>query len=198
MFLEKIKEMQSNYGDTFLFENPFDEVLFDGGDRENVRQRYAARQFLFMHMLFAFEKLEYLKILTLGNNWNLHHEGELRHSTRLQLLPSIHKLLGIQASQENLYFDEDKSRLFIKGREIKVRKFSDQYHTLRIIFSNKEDIGQEWFFSDIAEKIDEAKINEKRYYNAIYQVGQKARGEGFSDFFITTRQSVKINPKYLS
>lgn len=101
-------------------------------------------------------------------------------------------------TEKGLNFDENKSRLFIRGKEIKIRKFSDQYHALRIIFANPKEVAQEWFFSDIAERVDPSNINEKRFYNAIYQVGLKAKAAGFADFFITTRQSAKINPQYLS
>lgn len=98
----------------------------------------------------------------------------------------------------DLAFDIHKSRLYVKGTEVPIRKFSDQYHTLRILFENQKDLQQEWFFSDIAERVDAKKPGDKRYYNAVYQIRQKLTQKGFPDFFITTRQSLKISPKYLS
>ncbi len=201
LMLERLRGMHENYGSTFAFENPFDEIRFiEGVDAENIRERYAARQFLFMHTVFTFEKLGYIKILSLGNNWHWSamNDDNLKYYAKIQLLPPIFKELGVEPKQSNLYFDEDKSRLFIRGAEIKIRKFSDQYHALRIIFSNPKEVGQEWFFSEIAERVDSFNSNDKRYYNAIYQIGLKAKTEGFPDFFITTRQSAKINQKYLS
>lgn len=197
LFFEQFRDMQESYGDTFIFENPFEKILPD--NEEDVRQRYAERKLLFMHTILALAKLGYIKILTLGNNWDFSEETvELRDLAKIVLLSPALKELGVQTEQGPLYFDEDKSRLFIRGKEIRVRKFSDQYHALRIIFNSPKETGQEWFFSEIAEKVDEANINDKKYYNAIYQVGQKMNGAGFPDFFITTRQSVKINPDYLS
>ncbi len=200
LMIERLREMHENYGHTFVFENPFEQVMpHDRDDKENLKRRYAARQFLFKHAIFAFEKLGYIRILTLGNNWHWSEEVEdFRDTAKIQLLPPFFKELGVEPKQSNLYFDDERSRLYIRGTEIKIRKFSDQYHALRIIFSNPKEIGQEWFFSEIAERIDASNINEKRFYNAIYQAGLKAKIEGFPDFFITTRQSAKINPKYLS
>jgi len=96
-------------------------------------------------------------------------------------------------------FDEAKGVLTIGNKEIKIKKFTDQYHLLRIIFENQNEIYQEWFFSEISEKYDsEADLPDKKFYNATYQLKQKiARETGIKDFFITTTQSFKINPKYL-
>lgn len=201
LMLERLREMHENYGSTFVFENPFEQIMpSDRDDKENLKQRYAARQFLFKHAILAFEKLGYIRILSLGNNWHWSEEIEdFRDTAKIQLLPLILKELGVEPKRTNLYFDDDKSRLFIRGTQIKIQKFSDQYHALRIIFASPKEVGQEWFFSEMAEKYDsEADIDDKKFYNAVYQVGLKAKTEGFSDFFITTRQSAKINPKYLS
>ena len=202
LMFEQLREMHENYGNTFAFESPFEEVPFQEPiNEENIRQRYAARQFVFMHAIFAFIKLGYIKILALGNNWHwsAQKDNDLKNYAKIQLLPPLLKELGAEPKQTNLYFDDDKSRLFIRGTEIKIQKFSDQYHALRIIFASPKEVGQEWFFSEIAEKYDsEADLDDKKFYNAVYQVGLKAKTEGFPDFFLTTRQSAKINPKYLS
>ena len=109
------------------------------------------------------------------------------------------KLEGPAASEvDALRFDPSKSRLYVRGTEIKIRKFSDQYHVLRIIFEKPEDIKQEWFFSELKERIDPHQTKEKRYYNAVHQVRLKLATFGFSDFFTTTNQSVKISSEYLS
>jgi len=43
-------------------------------------------------------------------------------------------------------------------------------------------------------------VNEdKKFYNATYQIAQKIiKDTGIRDFFITTKQSARINPKYLN
>ena len=154
LVLERFREMHENYGDTFVFENPFEQIMpSDRNNKENLKQRYATRQFFFKHTIYAFEKLGYIRILSLGNNWHYSEEVEdFRDTAKIQLLPLLLKELGVESKQANLYFDNDKSRLSIRGTEIKIKKFSEQYHTLRIIFSNPKEVGQEWFFSDIAEK----------------------------------------------
>ena len=95
-------------------------------------------------------------------------------------------------------FDLDKSRFYVQGKEIKLLKFKDEYHTLRVIFEDPNELSKEWFFSEIGEKIDENNLDDKKYYNAIYQLRLKLEKQGINDFFITTKQSVKISPKYLS
>lgn len=100
----------------------------------------------------------------------------------------------------NLSFDEAKSVLIIGDKTVKIRKGSDQYHLLRIMFENKKDLAQEWFYSEIAEKYDYAnRFDDKKFYNAAYQVKQKiARDAGLQDALLTTTQSVRISPKYLN
>jgi hypothetical protein len=100
--------------------------------------------------------------------------------------------------QNDSRFDPDKSIFYPAGNEVKIRKFSDQYHTLRIMFEEPAETGKEWFFSEIAERTDKVNQNDKRYYNAIYQISLKLKVHSLTDYFITTRQSVKITPKYLS
>lgn len=104
----------------------------------------------------------------------------------------------IKKETERLCFDENKSCLSYRNHTIKIRKFSDQYHALRIILKEPEEYIKEWFFSELTEKIDSEKNNDKTYYNAFYQLNQKLAIAGFPNFFITTRQSAKINTEYLS
>ncbi|MDD3020861.1 MAG: hypothetical protein PHX61_07770 [Alphaproteobacteria bacterium] len=99
----------------------------------------------------------------------------------------------------SLSFDETKSILRMGEKDVKIRKMSDQYHLLKIIFEDQEEIGKEWFYPEIAEKYDhEANFDDKKFYNAAYQVNQKiARDTGIRDALITTTQSVRINSEYL-
>jgi hypothetical protein len=203
LMLERLREMHENFGNAFVFENPFGQIARYDGDnhKENLKERYAARQFLFKHAIFAFEKLGYIRILTLGNNWHYSEEVEdLRDTAKIQLLPPFFKELGVAPKQTNLYFDDEKSRLFVRGVEVIIQKNSDQYHALRVMFADPKELPQEWFFDDIAERIDRSRPQErvKRYYNAIYQIGLKLTAKGFPDFFITTKYSAKIDQKYLS
>lgn len=108
---------------------------------------------------------------------------------------------GSVSMVKKLDFDIDKSSLFIGADEIKLKKFGDQYHLLRIIFRDRIELPKEWFFSEITELYDVAGNHypDKKFYNAAYQINQKIKiGTSIKkDFFITTTQSVKIDPEFL-
>jgi hypothetical protein len=95
-----------------------------------------------------------------------------------------------------IFFDRDKGILSICNKIVKIQKFSNQYHLLRIIF---EDKLKDWQFSEISELVDMAKdFDWKHFYNSAYEIKKKIAIEtGIKDFFITTTQSIKINEKYL-
>lgn len=146
-----------------------------------------------------------LEVLGVDNPYTLKLQNRIRKevSEKLKVLRTVRSILEKKGKYTgvkniNLGFDPDKSRLYVQKHEIKIQKFSDQYHALRIIFGDPKEISKEWFFSEIAELLNEREPGEKRYYNAIYQIRQKVEKKGFLDFFISTRQSVKISPKYLS
>ncbi len=99
-----------------------------------------------------------------------------------------------------LAFDENTAQLSVKGKDFRIRRVSDQYDLLRVIFSDPSETDKEWFFDEIATKVDHARPQEriKKYYNAAYQICIKLATKGIPSFFITTRHSVRINPIYLS
>jgi len=117
----------------------------------------------------------------------------------------LHELSREQTSKSipviktSINFDERKSTLFIGNKGVKFRKFTEQYHTLRIIFSDTSKLSDEWFFSEIREKIDEAKgYTDKAFHNYFSAIKRRVAGEtGIKDLFLTTTQSVRINPDYL-
>ena len=92
-------------------------------------------------------------------------------------------------------FDLVLSMLTIGEYATKI-KGPDQRLLLKILFKEKD---REWFYSEIAEQYDhEADVDEKKFYNAAYQVnGNIAKNTLIKDFLITTKQTVQINPKYL-
>jgi hypothetical protein len=133
--------------------------------------------------------------------WNIKfHQKPITVASLVSTERAISNETNSENLKINLSFDEAKSILNIGDKIVKVRKMKDQYHLLRIIFEDKEELGKEWFFSEIAEKYDsEADLDDKKFYNAAYQVKQAiARDAGLRDILITTTQSVRINPKYLS
>ncbi len=196
LFREYLQKMEDDFGKTITIENTFEDRFpnYSYPNEEEIRKRYAGRNFLFMHILFAFEKQGFIKIERLASNWDFHEDNMLTYQAKVELLPAFFNENIIA----KVHFDADKARFYVQGKEIKMLKFKDEYHTLRIIFDNPKDVSNEWFFSEIAEKIDESNLNDKKYYNAIYQLRLKLEKQGINDFFITTKQSVKINKKYLS
>jgi len=196
LFREYLQKMQDDFGNIVTIENTFEDRFpnYQYPNSEEIRKRYLGRNFFFMHILFAFEKLGFIKIITLGSNWDYHEDEMLTYQAKVELLPAFFN----EKIAQKVSFDTDKSRLYVYGKEIKLLKFKDEYHTLRVMFENPKDLSQEWFFSEIAERIDESNLNDKKYYNAIYQIRLKLEKQGINDFFITTKQSVKIDKKYLS
>jgi hypothetical protein len=204
LLVERFKEMYENYGNSFVFENPFDGVELDRSDDDSIKELYAQRQFLFMHALLAFEQLRYIKIERLGNNWNLTNRKSPRHEANILLLEPFEQLVAPEENSNVLSFDPDKSVLVINGKEIEITKFSDQYHFLKVFLINSNDLRREWFFSEIAEQYNNfaeaaTVTDDKKFYNAAYQIDQKIiRDTGIRDFFLNrTKQSFQINPKYL-
>lgn len=99
---------------------------------------------------------------------------------------------------EKLEFNSYHSILKVAGKEIAIRKNSNQYHILAVIFNTPDEITKEWFFSEIAELIDSESVdNINRYYQALAQIKIKLAKVGFTDVLKTTKKSFKINEKYL-
>jgi hypothetical protein len=196
LFREYLQKMHDDFGNAVVIENTFEDGFpnMSYPDAEFIKTRYENRSFLFIHTLLAFEKQGFLKIKWLGSNWDMNENKKLAFQIGIEFLPAFFN----EDLSKKLSFDENRARFYVQGKEIRLRKFGNEYHTLRIMFEKPEEISRDWFFSEIAERIDEANINDKKYYNAIYQVGTKLEKQGIKEFFITTRQSVKINDKYLS
>ena len=201
ILLKHIEENYTEYKRKDLeIGNPFIEPEYIGDNQSNqielrVKEENKERDlFLFVHSMISLEKDDYflVKKFTFGTKemFDLYDRGflfeiEVNENTFSE---DIKQKTGIA-------FDPDKSRFYVQGKEIKIKKFGDEYHTLRIMF---EDLSKEWFFSDIGERIDESNLDDKKYYNATYQLRLKLEKQSLNDFFITTKQSVKINQKYLS
>ncbi len=196
LFNDYLQKMQNDFGSTITIENIFEDGFpdYECPGAKIARKRYAERNFFFLHILLAFEKKKLLRILYIGNNWDFYEDKMLTYQAKIEILP---KFINKDLSKK-LRFDVDKARFYVQGKEIKLLKFKDEYHTLRIMFENPKELSKEWFFSEILEKIDDSNFDDKKYYNAIYQLKIKLAKQGIEDFFITTKQSVKINEKYLS
>ena len=100
---------------------------------------------------------------------------------------------------EKLEFNPETARLNVLGTPVAFRKFGEEFHSLRVIFENKEELGNEWFFSEIGERIDKEKdYTDKKFHNYFSAVKRRVASEtGIKDLFLTTNQSVRINNKYL-
>ena len=197
LFEKYLQKMQGDFGNDVIIENIFEERFpnLEYPDSNFIRNRYSNKNFFFCHILLSFQKQGLLKIFHFGNNRDTMYEDKtLTYKARVKILPAF---LNEEMSKK-LYFDEDKSRFYVQGKEIKLLKFKDEYQVLRAMFEDLNELEREWFFSELSEIIDEGVMNDKKYYNAIYQIKIKLEKKGIEDFFITTRQSVIINKKYLS
>lgn len=197
MLREYLQKMQSDYGDAITIKNIFEDAFPDSDDVDNdeLRQRFLSKHFYFCHILIAYERMGLIKIISFGSNWSIYERGGLAYRAKIEILSDFNN----ENSDKKLCFDLIRSRLYVQGKEIKLQKFKDEYHTLRVLFEDPNELGKEWFFSEIKEHIDAmARGDDKKYYNAIYQIKIKLEKQGISDFFLTTKHSVKINPKYLS
>jgi hypothetical protein len=100
--------------------------------------------------------------------------------------------------KRTISFDSDSGTLLIGQQSIKFRKFTEQYHSLRVIFSNPNETGKEWMFSELSELIDGAKYTDKAFHNYFSAIKRRVSADaGIKDLFITTNQSVKIDRDYL-
>ncbi len=183
--VEYVNKFPSIYGEVNI---PF-EALSENG-------------FEFVKVVSVLEYLGKLKVRNWGDKslWNI----RFAHTpVTVQSLALSNEPEEIEADQEklksDLSFSEEKGKLKIGDKEASFRKGTRQYHFVRIIFSEPKELGKEWFFSEIGEKYDsEEELDDKRFANIAYQVKQRIRLDtGISDFFITTKQSATINPKYL-
>lgn len=187
------------YGNSFLFR---------GNDLRSVPLTNS-HEFLFLHTMVA---LEYQKYLHIENLWVFNMDVPPEKQTddykiKLELLPKFTERLQIIPNKEvaapttkkRLSFDPETAIFSVDGKPVKFTKFSQQYHCLRIIFEHPDELAKDWFFSEIAEKIDSlGKLNDKTIYNAFSQIKIKIGLQAkVDDLFQTTAQSVKINKKYL-
>jgi hypothetical protein len=110
------------------------------------------------------------------------------------------KMSENNSEKKGVNFDEASGVLHLVGKEVRFRKFTEQYHTLALVFSDPKDLRKEWFFSELAEKIDTVKeYDDKKFHNYLSAIRRRVSSEtSIKDLFITTTQSVKINPDYLN
>jgi hypothetical protein len=113
------------------------------------------------------------------------------------LLKELAATEAISAMKEGVSFDVGKGLLRVGDKDIKFRKFTEQYHTLRLAFS---DVSKDWLFSEMAETIDHEKgYTDKDFHNYLSAIKRRVSADtGIKDLFITTTQSVRINPEYLN
>lgn len=114
----------------------------------------------------------------------------------------LHNKILAKAAEQKIKkteFNAGTSVLKIGNKEIKFRKFTEQFHVLRVIFADPAESKKEWIFSEIAELIDESKdYTDKDFHNYFSAINRRVGTEtSVKDLFITTNQSVKINEDYL-
>jgi len=154
----------------------------------------------------GFEAVKILKYLQLKGVVQMRWSDEGSWKVEFAKVPitpdtllGIHREQGTPVSAPSLKtvlsFDYQTSVLSVGDQKIQI-KGPDQRELLNIIV---KDPSKEWFFSEISELYDHAEaINEKKFYNAAYQVNLKiAQNTSIKDFLLTTKQTVQFNKRYL-
>ncbi|MDD3434544.1 MAG: hypothetical protein PHD96_01305 [Candidatus Pacebacteria bacterium] len=182
------------------------EVKLKKINREKEPKKYEAIIHLITSFLTAFEMSEaQLKnTLLLKLDWEksgLEKLKSIKNSIDEKLSKKDKKTteIGLKNAGIRPFFDKEKGLLKINDLPVKTQKFSNQYYLLEMIFRNDENINKDWQFSELAELTEcFEEFNDKKLYNIANAIKHKITEEtGIKDFFITTNQSIKINPKYL-
>jgi len=97
-----------------------------------------------------------------------------------------------------LKFDVETGILTIESHSVTFRKFTEQFHCLRILFSDTVKLKSEWIFSEIAENMDsEHERSDKQVYNYFHAIKRRIASEsGIQDLFLMTTHSVRVNSDY--
>ncbi len=213
MILALFQDMRENYGDTFVFENPFEGIPFEADNKESIQQRYAARQFLFIHAILAFEKLGYIKILALGNNWHWANANDdnLKYYAKIQLLPSLyqgqkHEIDGTNKTDKTIWsYNPSTGILSINGKNIQFKKNNFRAKVLELLTKNSRNMNKKWSWDEIYEAIERKRSEEKlgkeeqdKVYYACEGITEYiANKSGVTGFIIFDKQTARINPVLL-
>lgn len=168
---------------------------------------YEIENELFRKLLFElhFEKLISLPILT-KNGYSYIFKDRGKISQRIMefnsmgiTLDKLKDYCKKNKEGDGLFFNSDLGMITFRGKNIKISKFTKQYYFLKAIFDSKDEAYKDWQFSEIAENMDRADdYNWKDLYNISDAICKKIAVEtGVKDVFITTTQSIQINPRYI-
>jgi hypothetical protein len=104
--------------------------------------------------------------------------------------------------EQEIRYDDNAKRLHIREHAVSVAKSVKEQHLLFILMKEQEKIGKKWLIDEILEDIDHVQPTEKRrkyYENAVDTLnGRVALQTGIRDFVIRDKESVQMNPSYLS
>jgi len=102
--------------------------------------------------------------------------------------------------QAKVKFDRDRSFLEVDGKKISFRRNTNQYHLLEFIFNlEKSNFLDDIFFDQLIEAMGEFReYSPKQLLECLYGIKRRIASEtGIKNLFLTTTQSVRINPDYL-
>lgn len=210
LFIEELKKMESDYGSNFVMTNQFDDAIPFIDEGETILERYANRQFLFMHILFSFEHLGYLRIHHIYNNWNKHEEPR-RYFVRIELLPTIYPLLGKEAPTDLIAATKpsaislrynDAGILYFNGKKMVLSPAhnSRQHYLLRALMKVKT----KRLDADVAWKKMTGsdtyipKTDWHKLHSVANAINLKAAAIiGLPDLIHTTKSELQVRQKYL-
>ena len=105
--------LYKNFGKSFQIEDTFqtpelknyaNEDLWESNQNDDtpaiVRSRYANRKFLFMHIMFALEKMGLVEITSICNNWDIYEDQKIKtYEARIELLPLAIKAIDPESNK---------------------------------------------------------------------------------------------------
>lgn len=191
----KVEKFLEKYGNNFVIRD-FSFKDSDGDAKDGT---------LFVHTLYALEKLGFIKVRRLWQDKEITDTSNKAYASIMVLEPLLEEMTSNYKKEnpENIFekYDESQNILFFAGKEIELSKKKKQTDPVLLIktllqeperYWHKDEITDDWGYNDE----DEIKKN-KLYYAARKLNSLVQLKTGIEDFIDHNTDKFRINPKYL-
>lgn len=99
-----------------------------------------------------------------------------------------------------LTFNQESGLLIINKERVKIKKYSDQFYLLKVLFENEENIYKEFLFDELDDYEDTMGWEDKKIRNTVQNLNTKlalTTNSKVKNFLLVTSKAFKINKKYL-
>ena len=197
IFVDRLKKMSAfdNYGSNFVVSEPV----------KRMEKSESAKGFLFIHTLYALQKLRYITVMRL---WHERTDEGYTYHANIVVYPSLMEEVTGMYQKENPTkiiesFDEADGILRFAEEEISLAQKGKQTYAVLLFktllkwksgeWVNNDEIFDDWKYSD-----DDIKGMSK---NALYYAGRGiidavAKKTQIIDFLECKTKKIRINPKY--